>query len=236
MGHLARMQTLTFTAVYCKLSLFVFCFFLSGFPTPIAIYTLDRKTRARDISPAKNLPGRSYNIRYAPGPYGQPGESTEFFGRRNSYIRFPNNGRLDAKDSITLLAWILPFGRGPIFEYFRGVRFWVVRSDTLYVHFIRRNGRRTRVLMKRRLRPRSWNYVGATYDKRTGMATLWLDSRPILSQNIKRIQLATKKTAYMGGTFRGRIACMQVYSDPLTGPQIKKVKNLCNKPGKSYKS
>ena len=107
-----------------------------------------------------------------------------------------------------------------------------MRSDTLYVHFIRRNGRRTRVLMKRRLRPRRWNYVGATYDKRTGIATLWLDSRPILSQNIKRIQLATKKTAYMGGTFRGRIACMQVYSDPLTGPQIKKVKNRCNKPGK----
>ena len=219
-----------FHSVYSKLSLSLF--FLSGFPQPIAIYTLDRKTRARDISPGKNLPGRSYNIRYAPGPYGQPGESTEFFGRRNSYIRFPNNGRLDAKNSLTLVAWVLPMGRGPIFEYFRGVRFWVVRSDTLYVHFIRRNGRRTRVLMKRRLRPRRWNYVAATYDKRTGMATLWLDSRPILSQNIKRIQLATKKTAYMGGTFRGRIACMQVYSEPLTGPQIKKVKNLCNKPGK----
>ena len=215
------------------------CFYIllllySGFPQPIAIYPLDRKTRTRDISPGKNIPGRSYNIRYAPGPYGQPGESTEFFGRRNSYIRFPNTGRLDAKDSITLLAWVLPMGRGPIFEFFRGVRFWVVRSDTLYVHFIRRNGRRTRVLMKRRLKPRQWNYVGATYNKRTGIATLWLDSRPILTQNIKRVQLATKTTAYMGGTFRGRIACMQVYSEALTGPQIKKVKNLCNKPGKLY--
>lgn len=175
-------------------------------------------------------------MRYAPGPYGQPGDSTEFLGRRSSYIRFPNNGRLDAKNSITLLAWVLPMGRGPIFEYWHGVKFWLVRSDTLYAQFIRRNRRRTRVLIKRRLRPHRWNYVGATYDQRTGMATLWLDSRPIASENIKRISLATKGTAYMGSNFRGRIACMQVYSVAMTGPQIKKVKNLCNKPGKCNKS
>lgn len=205
--------------------------FIPGFPQPVAVYTLDSKTGARDISPGRNIPGKSYNIRYAPGPYGQPGESTEFFGRRNSYIRFPNSGKLDVKDSITLLAWIFPIGRGPIFEYFRGMRFWVVRSDTLYVQFKRRNGRPTRALIKRRLYPRRWNYVGCTYNQRTGIATLWVDSRPVLTQNIKRIRLATKTTAYMGGTFRGRIACMQVYSKALTGPQIKKVKNLCNKPG-----
>ena len=201
------------------------------FPQPIAIYALDRKTRARDISPGRNTPGRSYNIRYAPGPYGQPGESTEFLGRRNSYIRFPNRGKLDAKNSITLLAWVLPMRRGPIFEFFRGVKFWVFRSDTLYVQFIRRNRRRTRVLIKRRLRPKRWNYVGATYNQRTGIATLWLDSRPIATQNIKRIRLATQGSAYMGTNFRGRIACMQVYSVAMTGPQIKKVKNLCNQPG-----
>lgn len=206
--------------------------FVEGFPQPIAIYSLDRKTRARDISAGKNIPGQNYNIRYAPGPYGQPGESTEFFGRRNSYIRFPNKGKLDAKNSITLLAWVLPMRRGPIFEYFRGVRFWVVRRDTLSVHFIRRDRRRTRVLIKQRLRPLRWNYVGATYDQRTGIATLWLDSRPILSQNIgKGITLDTRSTVYMGGSFRGRIACMQVYSVAMTGPQIEKVKNLCNQPG-----
>lgn len=205
----------------------------AGFPQPIAIYALDQKTRARDISLGKNIPGRSYNIRYAPGPYGQPRESTEFLGRRNSYIRFPNRGRLDTKNSITLLAWVLPLGPGPIFEFFRGVKFWVVRSDTLYVRFIRRNTQRTRALIKRRLRPGRWNYVGATYNQRTGIATLWLDSRPILSQNIKRIRLATKGSAYMGTNFRGRIACMQVYSVAMTGPQIKKVKNLCNQPGNS---
>ena len=206
--------------------------FVVGFPQPIAIYSLDLKTRARDISPGKNIPGQSYNIRYAPGPYGQPGESTEFLGRRNSYIRFPNKGKLDAKNSITLLAWILPMRRGPIFEYFRGVRFWVVRRDTLYVHFIRRDRRRSRVLIKRRMRPLRWNYVGATYNQRTGIATLWLDSRPILSQNIgKGITLDTRNTVYMGRSFRGRIACMQVYSVAMTGPQIKKVKNLCNQPG-----
>ena len=96
--------------------LFLWPSVFAGFPQPIAIYALDQKTRARDISPGKNIPGRSYNIRYAPGPYGQPRESTEFLGRRNSYIRFPNRGRLDTKKSISLLAWVLPLGPGPIFE------------------------------------------------------------------------------------------------------------------------
>ena len=234
MGHLARLQTSLLPL--CTVNL-VFCFCLSGFPTPIAIYTLDRKTRARDISPAKNLPGRTYNIRYAPGPYGQPGESTEFFGRRNSYIRFPNDGRLDAKDSITLLAWVLPFGRGPIFEYFRGVRFWVVRSDTLYVHFIRRNGRRTRVLMKRRLKPRRWNYVGATYDERSGVATLWVNSNPVATRRLGRVRLSTKYPIRLGAIrrsrsyFRGKLFCLQLYSVPLTKKQIFEAKRKCFLPG-----
>lgn len=214
---------------------FCYCvrfFFIVGFPEPVAIYTLHRKGGTVDISPGKNVPGQSSNVRYAPGPYGQSYKSTEFIGNRNSYIRFPNNGKLSVKHSITLLTWVYPIKPGPIFEYLRGVKFWCFRSDSLYVHFARRDRRRTRVLRKRRLRPYRWNYVGATYDQRTGIATLWLNSSPILSVNIgKGITLATTKDAYMGTGFRGRISCMQIYSSALTGPQISKLKNLCSKPG-----
>ena len=223
----------------CQVISLVHCskhfFFIAGFPEPVAIYTLHRKGGTRDVSPGRNLPGQSSNIRYAPGPYGQPDQSTEFLGKRNSYIRFPNRGKLSVKNSITFLAWVFPMGPGPIFEYVRGVKFWVFRSDTLYVHFVRRDRRRTLVLMKRRLRPFRWNYAGATYDQRTGIATLWLDSRPIVSLNIgKHITLSTRNTAYMGGSFRGRISCMQIYSSPLTGPQISKLKNLCSKRGRFF--
>lgn len=207
-------------------------FFIVGFPEPVAIYTLHRKGGTVDISPGKNVPGQSSNVRYAPGPYGRSYKSTEFLGNRNSYIHFPNNGKLSVKNSMTLLAWVYPMKPGPIFEYLHGVKFWCVDSDSLYAHFVRRDRRRTRVLRKRRLRPYRWNYVGATYDQRTGIATLWLNSRPILSVNIgKGITLATTKDAYMGTGFRGRISCMQIYSSALTGPQISKLRNLCSKPG-----
>ena len=203
-----------------------------GFPQPLAIYPLDKRTRGRDISPSKNPEGRLYNVKPAPGPYGKPDESTQFLGQRTSFIRFPNKGKLDTSGSISLLAWVYPEGKGAIFEYQRGVKFWVLRPDTLFVRFVRRDGRSTKSLSRRKLRRRQWHYVGATYDFKRGVASLWLDSQPIISRQIGRTRLSTNKAAYMGTGFRGRIACMQVYGVALNGPQMRKVKNMCNQPGK----
>lgn len=209
-------------------------FFLTGFPRIVAFYPLSSETRGRDISSSQNPKGRLHNVRPAPGPDGLPDGSYYFYGTKTSYIDFPNSGKLDSRYSLTLLAWVYPEGSGPIFHFAPGgVRFWVVRPNTLFVRFVRRTGRPTRQLISRTLIPRQWNYVGASYDEKTGIATLWRNSQPVKSVFIGRIRLATNRPVRMGALprdlryFRGRISCMQVYSVPLSGLEIKRAERVC---------
>ena len=84
---------------------------------------------------------------------------------------------------------------------------------------------------------RQWNYVAVTYNQRSGIGTIWRNSRPIAFQKLGWVRLATKSPLRVGGAprgrrpFRGSIACLQVYKDALTGPQIKNVQNICFGPG-----
>lgn len=208
--------------------------FLIGFPRIVAFYPLSRKTRGRDISSSQNPKGELHNVRPAPGPDGLPDGSYYFYGTKTSYIDFPNNGKLDSRYSLTLLAWVYPEGSGPIFHFAPGgVRFWVVRPNTLFVRFVRRTGRPTKQLISRTLIPKQWNYVGASYDEKTGIGTLWRNSQPVKSVFIGRIRLATNRPVRMGALprdlryFRGRVSCMQVYSVPLSGPEIKRAERVC---------
>ena len=212
-------------------------YFHTGPPRAVALYPLNSRTKGRDIGPRKNKPGRPRGIRLSPGPDGFPRGSFYFSGRRDSYTYFPNNGGIDTRNSITLLAWIFPESGGPIF-YYRprgsGVSLWVIRRNTLYAKFVRRSGKGEFVLRTRGLRLRTWNFVGASYDSKTGLATLWRESTPIAQRNIGRgLRLATNYPAIMGSrpgsrtNFRGRIACMQVFDVALNGPQMRKRRNVC---------
>ena len=89
----------------------------SGTFRAIALFPLNALTKARDICFSRNLPGIMTNVRPAPGPDGRRGTSYEFLGRKKSFIYFPNNGKLDAKNSITILAWVNSQARGPIFHF-----------------------------------------------------------------------------------------------------------------------
>lgn len=144
-------------------------FLFSVFPRVLAIYPLSKKTNGRDITYPTNPSGVPRGVRPAPGPDGLPDGSMYFYGRRGSYIEFPNHGRLDATYSVTIIAWIYPQGSGPIFHYSpRGVRFWVIGRDRLQVTFVGRNGRSTTPLIARALIPNRWNYVAVSYDNRYG--------------------------------------------------------------------
>lgn len=173
------------------------------------------------------------------------GTATKFYGRRNSYIQFPNRGRLDTRLSITLLAWIYHQGHaGPIFNYMPngwGVHFWMVSPKTLFVRFTRRRGRRfTRAVSSRTVRYRTWQYVGATYDYRTGIARLFVNKRFVVSRRIGRFRLATNYPVRMGARigdrryFRGSISCMQVYKKALTAGQIIARRTRCFKRGTTF--
>lgn len=184
------------------------------------------------------------NVRYTIGPDRVPGTATTFLGNYNSYIEFPNRGKLDTQFSITLLAWIKHNGRaGPIFNYKVngwGVHFWMISPRTLFVSLNRRIGRRApRTLSSRTIRYRNWEYVGATYNYRSGIARLFVKNRFVASLPIGRFRLATNYPIRMGARkgdgryFRGSISCMQVYNKALTVGQILARRTRCFKRGTS---
>ena len=76
--------------------------FRSGTLWAITLYALNALKKARDISFSRNLPGIMTNVGPAPGPDGRRGTSYEFLGRKKSFIYFPNNEKLAAKNSITI--------------------------------------------------------------------------------------------------------------------------------------
>lgn len=205
----------------------------------MAFYPLTIQYRGYDVGPNKNPPGQLNNVRPAPGPDGRTGGSYSFRGSPDSFIEFPNTGKLDTKNSITLLAWVNPKGgAGPIFNYNPrgfGVHLWVTRVGRLFVRFVRRTRVYTQPLISRRLRRRSWSFVGATYDQKTGVATLYVNDKAVASKAPGRMRLATNYPARMGARigdrryFRGWITCMQVYDVALPLRLIRIAKRLCFK-------
>ena len=219
--------------------------FLLVRPRAQAIYPLSKKTRTRDLGLYNNPAGTARNIRYAPGPDRRRNTATQFLGRSSSYIEFPNRGKLDTKRSITLMAWIYHEGRaGPIFNYMPngwGCHFWMISPRRLFVRFAKRRGRRfTAAVTSRRVLPRRWQYVAATYDYGRGIAKLFVNRRFVASRRIGRIRLATNYPVRMGARagdrryFRGRISCMQVYAQALTTSQILRRKKRCFTRGKMH--
>ena len=212
-------------------------------PRAVAIFPLNGRVTGRDVSRRRNPRGILGYVRPAKGPDGTRNGAYQFYGRSNSYILFPNRGGLDTKYSITLLAWIYHEGSaGPIFNYMPngwGVHFWMVSRRTLFVRFTHRKGRRfTHALASRRVVPRRWQFVGATYNGRTGLAKLFVNGRFTARRYIGKIRLATNYPVRMGARigdrryFRGRISCMQVYNGALTRSQINSKRRKCFKRSK----
>ena len=200
------------------------------------MFPLTGITRGRDVSINRNPPATLVNVKPAPGPDGLPLGSFYLQGIANSYIYFPNKGCIDTKNSMTIALWVYPEGAGPIFHYFPkgwGVHLWMKDFYTLLVKFVPRSLQTISVVTSRRIKPRNWNYIAASYDYRTGLATLWNDAIPIAQRNIGKIELATNYPAISGKKprdkriFRGRIACLQIFDRALTGRQLRVIKKKC---------
>lgn len=117
----------------------------------------------------------------------------------------------------------------------------MVSPTTLFVRFTRRQRRLfTRHLQYRRVRHRKWQYVGATYSSRTGVAKLYVNNRLVARKRIGRFRLATNYPVRMGARigdsrfFRGKISCMQVYSVALNSRQIAARMKRCFLKGKFF--
>lgn len=191
----------------------------------------------------RNPAARLVHVRPDTGPDRTRGGAYRFLGRFNSYADFRNTGKLDAKNSITLLAWIKHTGRsGPIFNYNpRGwaVHWWMTSRRHLFIRFTRRNGRQPAPVVYK-IAYRKWQFVGATYNRRTGIAKLFVNNRFVKKQYIGKFQLATHYHVRMGAKndrrdrryFKGSISCMQVYGKALSRRMILRKKRRCFRKGK----
>ena len=209
----------------------------------VAVYPLDVSSGARDISPTKNRPGKLSGVVVTYGPDGQPDTAFRFSGSPNSYLEFPNFGRLDTRRSITCLAWVFNEGRrGPIFQYGpkgEGVGLSIVRQNQVKVLIVSRTKSKSIPVITRKklFKPRTWTYVGFTYDYTTGIVAVYVNSKPVVRRIIDRMELLTNKAARSGankrgrGYFKGRLSCIQIYSRALTRTEIAAVKKRCFKGG-----
>ena len=129
-----------------------------------------------------------------------------------------------------MLCWVYHIGQdGPIFNYRPnggwGVHLWALHGR-LFVRFTERDYSFTTPLWHTTLAG-GWRFVGATYNRSTGDAKLWVDGFVVQTLNIGAgLELATQDSIRMGAKnydnrcFKGRIAQMQVYDKALTREQI----------------
>ena len=161
------------------------------------------------------------------------------FKQFHSFIEFPNSegGPLDVRYSMTMLCWVyykINGQDGPLFNYRRsgawGVHLWVTHSQ-LFVRFAKRDYSLPPppppVPLLHTALADGWKFLGATYDRSTGDAKLWMKGFVVKTLNIEAgLELATQDSIKMGakidygGFPKGRIAQMQVYNKVLTQEQI----------------
>ena len=198
------------------------------------MFPLNAEYSTKEIN-NRTAPGVPSGVTFAPGPNEKDNGSYEFYGALDSYIEIPNNAgeALDVRYSITILCWIYCDGRnGPIFNYSPGrklgVHVWV-KNGYLFVLFMTRDYSLTNPLLHRAL-AREWKFIGASYDRGSGEAKLWVDGAVVHQLNIGAgLELATQGRIKMGvrsgdgSHFKGRIAEMQVYNEALSQAQIQAI-------------
>ena len=155
-------------------------------PTPVATFPLNGVLRGRDISPNKNPRAELRNVMLDNGPDNLPSGAIKLSGRRNSYVVFPNNGKLDTVSEITITVWVKPESAGPIFHYkpqtWGGVHVWVVGRPgqrKFFVRFSTRSGKTVRAIRSSHVKMKRWNYLAVTYDRKKGVGTIWRNGIPV---------------------------------------------------------
>ena len=205
-------------------------------PGVLAIYPLDKKRSVIDISSSRNPSAVRGDVGYAQGPDGRPYGSTQFFGRSNSYIEIPNTGKLDSRYSMTVIAWLNNMGRsGTVLKYRGGFEIRMKSERVLQVVIKERKGTKSFIVSTsgRDVKYKVWNYVAFTYDETRQVGKIWVNSNPVASRKIEKIQLETRKEIRVGAPkdnnqyFRGKVFCLQLYSVALSRKQIKAAREKC---------
>ena len=214
----------------------------------MALFSLSGTNGTEDMSPNGAIKADSNNIKFAPGPYGNPNGSFYFSGiNSSSYVKLRKSAQLDTRFSIGVFAWVhLDNSSGPIYMHelpnkYYGLSLWVSHSTLgVKVRYVDRTTLSRYILLKANvLEEYSWNFVGTTYDYHTGVASIFVNNNTVMRKYTKsKMELATYSIVRIGAMkkrkvfFRGRISCLQVYDQALSVDQIIKVKARCNQSGK----
>lgn len=212
-----------------------------GLPPALAFYPLNYPNKGRDVGPKRNPSGILKNVKYEPGPDNNPGGSIRFRGRPNSYVEFPKKKR-SPSDEITILAYVYPDGgQGPILSNANphgvGIKVYSTKKG-LIASFTSPQKPRTNPIRARRLRPKTWSFIGVSYKKRTGITKIFINAREVARKRIGKLSVPTSYPLRTGAvrrdrrTLRGKVACIQIYPKELTSRQIRMARRLCFKKGK----
>ena len=213
----------------------------------MAFFPLNGQYETTDISHSSNPPGQASGVELAPGPDGSAGGSYQFSGNLASLIEFSNNGGLDTRYSMTFLAWIYhEQTNGPIFCYSvpgLGVRFLIYNQEHFHVRLISSNLTMMEGLLSAVLKPKTWYFVGVSYNYVDRELMLWINGSLQRNKDIAwPTELATQQSVIMGamaggiGTFKGRISCVQLYDRVLTELEVEDAKHSCFTAGEKFYS
>ncbi|XP_068747475.1 uncharacterized protein [Montipora capricornis] len=140
---------------------------------------------------------------------------------------------------MTILIWALPKNRiGPIVQFAKkgfAVRLWMMRRNMVFAEFV------TRVTRKKKpylasvdgVSPWKWNHFGISYDQPSGIATLFVNSKPVVRKKIGSIELATNHDVFLGARpgdnqyFRGQVSCLQFFDKALRSHQVVNLEKSC---------
>ncbi|XP_019622733.1 PREDICTED: uncharacterized protein LOC109468834 [Branchiostoma belcheri] len=211
---------------------------------PVAFWPLNKDYEGRDVSGNGNDAVLMENVVLDQGPLGQDGGSYFFQGSLSSYVEFPNNGKLDTKYSITIVAAVYPLAAaaGPILSYVSpgrlGVMLWPYTDGTgTNLMFLPQKDTEysSPNHSQQGLELNEWNLVAASYEYSTGAVTMWVNGRQVYSGTFTYPgNLATYGRRLRAGhngnaatTFQGRLACLQVYDQALWREAIQAAIDAC---------
>jgi len=204
------------------------------------LYPLNNKSQARDISGNSNPSGTTHNVQEAEGPFA--GEtSIKFDGTASSYIKISHNGDLSMGASFSILVWIyktpiLDFG-GHIATFesdngaFSGLKFYgahLINSVVGRLHFPS-SGETVEVGNFKFMFFNSdfWQHVALIYNYNTGYVSLYVNKVLFDGKFVGSKMVGTSEELIVGKSFRGRIACLQLYRRPLLLEHLEDAKDKC---------
>ncbi|CAH1258994.1 MATN2 [Branchiostoma lanceolatum] len=207
-----------------------------GEVAPVGFWPLNSHTELRDVSGYGN-DATGVGVYPANGVHGEIDGAYSLSGSSASYIEIPNNGMLDTRYSITMLAYVYPTGTdGPIFNYRTddyGVHLWQIGTNNLQGRMLTREHVYKDIISVSVLNLNEWNFVGMTYSYPSGKVKLWHNGAEVGSLDVGTFETETDYDIRVGvrdgdsRTLAGRIACLQIYNIPLNGEQIREAAARC---------